>query len=180
MAIDRNRLRDLFAALGKELKEPTIICLIGSTAGIMAGQSERLTSDIDVWRPLSQYDEDDFSAACRKIGILFDPKHDVLASDVYVQIVEPGIVALPKGAKPEAIAKFGNLSVVMASPAAIAASKLIRADRRDIEDIAWWMQHRALSADEIAHAIKALPTPMSREAAGENMVLVQLMERKRR
>jgi hypothetical protein len=179
MAIDRDRLRDLLKQLGKALKKPTTLCLIGSAPGILAGQTDRNTSDIDVWRPYSNFVEEDFLAACRKIGILYNPKGEIQESDIYVQIVEPGIVSVPKDFEPQSTETFGKLRVITPPAAVIAASKLLRAAPHDIADIGWWMRHRALTIEEIESAILSLPRKIDRETAGENLVFVQLLERKR-
>jgi hypothetical protein len=179
MAIDRERLRDILKRLGQALTRPTTLCLIGSTPGILAGQTDRNTSDIDVWEPRSKFNEDDFVQACRKVGLLYNPKGDLQESDIYVQIVEPGIVSVPLEFEPNSIASFGKLKVFAPPASAIAASKLVRAARHDIEDIGWWMRHRALTIEEIKTAIQTLPRKVDRETAGENLVFVQLIERKR-
>ena len=179
MAIDRDSLRDLLQKLGKALKKPTTLCLIGSAPGILAGQTDRNTSDIDVWKPYSSFVEEDFLAACRKIGILYNPKGELQESDIYVQIVEPGIVSVPKDFEPQVAVIFGKLKVVTPPAAAIAASKLLRAAPHDIADIGWWMRHRALTIAEIEEAIQTLPRSVDRETAGENLIFVKLMERKR-
>jgi hypothetical protein len=175
MELDRERIRDIFTRLGAALTKPTTLCLIGSTPAIMAGQIERRTQDIDVWQPNSDFDQGDFANACKAVGVLFDPKQELDPSAVYVQVVEPGIVALPRVFAPQIIARFGNLTLAMPPPAVIAASKLVRANPRDIEDITWWMAHRALGIDEIATAVRGLPTAIDRETASENLVYVRVI-----
>jgi hypothetical protein len=61
----------------------------------------------------------------------------------------------------------------------LVAAKLARGTPRDVEDAAWWMMERALTADDIRAAISALPNPIQRETASENMVLVELVSAKR-
>ncbi len=60
------------------------------------------------------------------------------------------------------------------APALLAAAKLARGEPRDIEDVAWWTKERALVLDEIKAAISSLPEPHQREAASENIVMVEL------
>jgi hypothetical protein len=67
------------------------------------------------------------------------------------------------------------LTVAMPAPTLLSAAKLVRGDPRDIEDIAWWIKERALSLDEIRAAIGSLPDPSQREAANENIVLLELV-----
>ncbi len=63
----------------------------------------------------------------------------------------------------------------MPAPALLSAAKLARGEPRDIEDVAWWIKERALSLDDIKAAIATLPNPSQRAAAGENIVLADLV-----
>jgi hypothetical protein len=63
----------------------------------------------------------------------------------------------------------------MPEPALLSALKLVRGDPRDIEDVAWWVKQRALDLAAIRSAANSLPDLSQREAAGENLVLVELI-----
>jgi hypothetical protein len=175
MAIDRDRLLRIFDGLGQRLAAPTTICVIGSTPGIVSGQPDRQSQDIDVWRQSSDYDTAALARACEEIGVAFDPRGAIDPEAIYIQIIPPGIVKLPNELKLEVVGRFGALTVVMPEPALLAAAKLIRGEPRDLEDVAWWMKERALSMNEISAAIGALPDEFQREAAAENIVLVELL-----
>lgn len=176
MGFDRNRLLEIFDALGGALTKPTTVCLIGSSPGIASGQSDRQTPDIDVWRGQSSYDETALRKACEDVGILFDPRGEQLDPEaIYVQIIRKGLVNLPADFAVEVVGEFGNLRVVMPDPSLLVAAKLVRGTPRDVEDAAWWMRERALRADDIREAIGALPDPVQRETASENVVLVELV-----
>jgi|ERR1700733_6443724 hypothetical protein len=176
MGFDRKRLLEIFDALGGALTKPTTVCLIGSSPGIASGQPDRQTPDIDVWRGQSSYDETAFRKACEDAGILFDPRGEQLDPEaIYVQIIRKGLVNLPADFAVEVVGEFGNLRVVMPDPSLLVAAKLVRGTPRDVEDAAWWMRERALRADDIREAIGALPDPVQRENASENVVLVELV-----
>jgi hypothetical protein len=176
MGFDRKRLLEIFDALGGALTKPTTVCLIGSSPGIASGQPDRQTPDIDVWRSQSSYDETAFRKACEDAGILFDPRGEQLDPEaIYVQIIRKGLVNLPADFAVEVVGEFGNLRVVMPDPSLLVAAKLVRGTPRDVEDAAWWMRERALRADDIREAIGALPDPVQRETASENVVLVELV-----
>lgn len=175
MPVDRARVLAVFEALGLKLPRPTTLCLIGSTPAIMLGQNERQTQDIDVWHPASAYDAGELARGCRDIGVLFDPTGNLDPDAVYLQIVRPGIVALPPDIQPEPLARFGNLMVVMPAPALIAAAKLARGSERDIEDVVWWVRHRALDTADVNGAIARLPRAIDRESARDNMFIVRLV-----
>jgi hypothetical protein len=175
MTIDRARLVAIFEALGEKLTQPATICLIGSSPGIVSGQPDRQSADVDIWRQSSSYDDTEFRRACRELHILFDPKGEVDPDAIYVQIVRSGIVDLPQDFETEILGQYGKLKVIMPAPAVLSATKLARGEARDLEDVAWWIKERALSLDQIKAAIASLPNPSQRETAGENMVLTQLI-----
>ena len=50
-----------------------------------------------------------------------------------------------------------------------------RGNPRDVEDVAWWVKERALDLDQIRAAIGSLPDAAQREAASENIFLVELV-----
>jgi hypothetical protein len=180
MAIDPTRLMQIFDELGKRLVAPSTICLIGSSPGIVSGQADRQSMDIDVWRPRSTFDDTEFRRACQEAGLLFDPKGELDPEAVYVQIVQPGIVKLPADFKLDILGRYGALTVAMPEPALLSAAKLVRGDPRDIEDVAWWVKERALDLDAIRAAVSALPDASQREVAGGNVILVELIVTKER
>ncbi len=180
MTIDRDRLVRIFDELGQRLAAPAMICVIGSTPGIVLGQPDRQSQDIDVWRPHSQYDETQFRRACEQLGLLYDPRSELDPDAIYVQIVRPGLVNLPQDFKVEVIGKYGALTVAMPEPALLSAVKLVRGDPRDIEDVAWWIKERALDLEKIRAAVGSLPEPLQRETAGENVLLVELFGTERK
>jgi hypothetical protein len=177
MPIDRDRLVRIFDQIGQQLTSPSTICIIGSAPGIVSGQPERQSQDIDVWRQRSDYDDTQFRRACEELGLLFDPQGEIDPKATYVQIIQPGIVKLPRDFTIEVLGRYGALTVVMPEPALLSAAKLERGDQRDIEDVAWWVKARALNLDDIRAAIESLPDESQRETATENMILVGLVAR---
>jgi hypothetical protein len=175
MAIDCARLVSILDALGQKLSKPTTICIIGSSPGILRGQPDRQSADIDIWRPASAYDETDLRRACQELGILFDPKGELDPEAIYLQVVAPGIVNLPDSLRLDILGQFGNLKVAMPAPALLCAAKLVRGEPRDIEDVAWWIKEQALDLGEIRAAIDLLPDAAQRENAQENIVFVELL-----
>ena len=175
MPIRTDVINDLFARLGGALQKPTRLCLIGSTPAIAIGQKERQTSDIDIWFPKSGYDTGDLARACRETGVLLDPISELDSDKIYLQIIRPGIIRLPAEFEPEIIGVFGNLTVLMPPPELLAASKLVRGNEVDVQDVVWWINRRRMDAAEIMAAIRGLPREADRETAGENMLYVNLV-----
>ncbi len=175
MTIDTSTLLDVFDRLGQALAKPATLCLIGSTPAIATGQADRQTADLDVWLPGSTFDAGDLRRACRALGILYDPREELPAGAIYMQIIRPGIVRLPERFEREEIGRFDELTLVMPVPQLIVAAKLVRATPVDIEDVVWWMRHRRLGEDVVASAIASLPDAGDRETAAENLPLVRLV-----
>jgi hypothetical protein len=119
-----------------------------SSPGIVSGQPDRQSADIDIWRQSSVYDETELRKACRELGILFDPKGELGPDEIYFQIARSGVVDLPAGFDVEVLGQYGNLTVAMPQPALLSAAKLARGEPRDIEDVTWWIKERTLNMDE--------------------------------
>lgn len=130
MTIDRDYIRHIFDEIGRRLTSQTTICLIGSTPGIVLGQPERQSQDIDIWRDASDYDETEFRRVCVEVGVLFDPRGEIDPNAIYVQIVQPGVVRLPRNFAVEVVGRYGALTVTMPEPALLSAAKLARGRRR--------------------------------------------------
>jgi hypothetical protein len=178
MSLNREKLQDVLSRIGSALKRPTSICVIGSTPAILSGQKDRQTQDIDVWDPASSFDTADLSDACVAAGALFDPSGQLDPDDIYLQVVRPGVVNLPNKFETVDLATFGNLKVVMPSPAVIVAAKLIRSDDRDLADIAWWIGRQRLDEGTVRAAIRTLPNKFDRQTADENIILINFVSKR--
>jgi hypothetical protein len=175
MGIERQKLEELFQKLGAELNAPATLCIFGSAPAILLGQPSRQTQDVDVWHPKSNYDAGELARACAALGVLYDPRGELDPNAVYLQIVRPGIVALPSNFDTEAIGRYGRLTVVMPVPVVLSAAKLVRASENDISDIVWWVRHRSIGMKQLEQAIQQLPSQRQRETAEENLVIVRLV-----
>lgn len=178
MAIDRTEIRRVLTEIGSHLPRPARLCVFGSAPAILLGQPARMTRDIDVWSPASDYLSNELEAACRAAGILFDPTNELAADRIYLQIVRPGVVRLPAQFDTQIIERFANLSIVAPMPALITAQKLVRFNERDVDDIIWWMSQSALDESDIIEAIKRMPARLDRETAQENLVVVRLIAKR--
>ncbi|WP_444997745.1 hypothetical protein [Aliikangiella sp. IMCC44359] len=175
--LDKTKIERVFQQLGEELDVLTILCIFGSAPAVFFGQQDRQAKDINVWHANSIYDNGKLSRTCSKVGILYEPKGEVESDSIYIQIVHPGIVALPKSFETETLAQFGNLKLVMPDPAVLSASKLVRANNNDIRDVVWWIQQRNIKQYQIDKVINNFPNSQHREKAKENMVVVQLVSK---
>lgn len=179
MEIDSDVIEEIFTKIGRNLKKPATLCLIGSAPGIASGQTERQTPDIDVWMKESSFDVAELKEACIQAGILFNPRKEVFPGKNYPKIIRPVIVHLPETSELEEIGRYGNLTVVMPPPEHLIAAKLVRGTEVDVEDAVWWMCQRNLAAGNIKNAIEQLPNEYDREVAMENFMVVNLISNNR-
>ena len=172
-----NDWRTVQAALmrvGEYLKKPTRLVLIGSSVSMWYGQAGRMTEDVDIWSPKSQVDFADINQACEKAGIHFDPRgYDVPRDGLYLQMVTPGVVNIGKWKSEESMFRSGNLEVVHPPAENIIASKLVRAEPFDIEDIVFLMSRLDVSMERVQGAVNTL-SGTAREFAQENMVYLEI------
>jgi hypothetical protein len=151
------------------------LTLIGSAAGILAGQPARTSMGLDVWKPKSQYQRQTLKQAVEAAGLLFDPKSALEPDTSYVQIIEPGLTQTGKFDETESLEQFGALRLERPPIANLIASKLIRAEPKDLEDIAFLLSFYQPSRLEIEQAIKTMP-PQARKRASENLVFLDVMK----
>lgn len=176
-AYDKDRwmrsLEDMALALGKE-GPPVKLCLIGSAACVFAGMELRTTEDLDIWQPSSDFDLLDLKQAAEKAGLSFNPMNVLAPDQPYLQIVEPGIVQV--GAfEPVSMFRIGRLVVTRPPIENIIASKLTRADAKDIEDIHFLQKHYQPDLSEVKSVISRFPDA-KRETAEENLVYLEILQ----
>ena len=165
-----------FIEIGKNLRYQIRLVLIGSSVGMLHGQPSRMTEDIDVWFPASQIDNSDMKAACELAGLLFDPKGDTNGRP-YIQMVHPGIVVIGDYKKEHEIhvSRYGNLEIAHPPVENVIASKLVRAEERDIADIMFLIKKFDINHKNIRHVIETF-SEAKREVALENMIYLSAME----
>lgn len=171
--IEITELENILARIGDALGKPASLLLIGSAVGIHMGQPGRFTADIDVWLDGSDFDRADLAQACARAGIAFDPKgHDT--DGAYLQIVGKGIVDIGRFESERKLFRTGNLTVSTPPIENIAASKLLRASEKDVEDILFLLSATNTPLDAVSRAIDTLDE-RHRETARGNLVLVELL-----
>ena len=173
MEIDRTELEKILDRIGGALGKPASLLLIGSAVGIHMGQPGRFTSDIDVWLDGSDFDRADLAQACAEAGVAFDPKGHETAG-AYLQIVGKGIVDIGNYESGQKLFRTGNLTVCAPPVENIAASKLLRASEKDLEDIVFLLAATATPIDAVSRAIDTLDEK-HRESARENLALVEFL-----
>lgn len=149
------------------------LCLIGSAACIFSGMESRTSIDLDVWRPSSKFDEKSLQNAVESAGLLYNPTHEALDRP-YIQVVEPGICQTGTFDKSETMMEAGSLTVTRPPIANLIASKLVRCEARDLEDIAYLLTKYQPDPDQIQQAVESMPR-IPREKASENLVYLEIL-----
>ncbi len=165
-------LENIAAALGQE-GPPVQLCLIGSAACLFAGMELRTTEDLDIWQPKSDFDFSELKAASEKAGLSFNPTGMLEPDQPYLQLVEAGIVQVGNF-EPVRMFRIGRLIISRPPIENIIASKLTRADIKDIEDIQFLYQHFQPDLELIKTVITTFPNT-KRELAGENLVYLEIL-----
>ena len=173
--MNREKLEELFVQLESKLNRSARLCLFGSSPGILLGQPDRQTQDLDVWRNSSSYDASDLKRAMADLGVLWNPMHPPKGGPIYLQVVVPGIVNFPHNLDTAPVYQRGKLTIVMPKPVILSAAKLVRAEEKDLRDICWWMQHASFSLKHLEESgVNRLANPEQREIARRNLVLVRV------
>jgi hypothetical protein len=165
-------LENVAAALGQN-GQPVQLCLIGSAACLFAGMELRATEDLDIWQIKSDFDLSELRAASEKAGISFNPTGILEPDKPYLQLVEAGIVQVGNF-EPVRMFKIGRLIISRPPIENIIASKLTRADTKDIEDIQFLYQHFQPELELIKAIISTFPNA-KRELAEENLVYLEIL-----
>jgi hypothetical protein len=160
------------------LRNPTRLTLMGSAPNILGGQPSRTSIDLDVWKPASTFDRQDLEDATEKAGLLFNPKGEIEPNTPYIQIVEPGICQLGEF-RPEEIETVGNLRTERPPAENLIAAKLVRAEEKDLEDIAWLLATYQPEYENIRKIIQSFPREQ-RARATENLVFLEVLAPKRK
>jgi hypothetical protein len=146
------------------------LTLVGSAPGILAGQPARTSMDLDVWKSQSHYQYQALKGAVEAAGLLFDPKTTLEPDTPYLQLIEPGLVQTGKFDHTELLEQFGALRLERPPVA-----NLMRADPKDLEDIAFILSRYQPSRQEIERAIWTMPST-ARQKAASNLVYLDVME----
>ena len=166
-------LDDLAEALGKD-GPPLRLCLIGSAACLLGGMEGRVSSDLDIWKPASDYDRRELKIAAEKCGLLFDPKQVLEPGRPYLQLIEPGLTQLGEF-EPVLIERMGRLHLLRPPVENLIAAKLIRAEPKDLGDIRFLMSRYRPDLARVRRIIEGFNSQV-RERATENFVYLEAME----
>jgi len=154
-------------------KTPGQVCLIGSAACMFSGMEGRTSIDLDVWRPSSRFDEQEFQKAVEESGLLYNPTGEI-TDKPYIQVVEPGICQTGTFNETQTIMQTGHLEVSRPPIENLIASKLLRCEPRDLEDISHLIAKFQPDTEKVREAIESMPR-QQKEKALENLVYLEVL-----
>jgi hypothetical protein len=130
-SLDRNRLKEAFAALGKQVHQPTRVLIGGAGALILGGELNRATTDCDVL--LSQPDIGQFQRDIRTVAEGCGLPSGWLngSAQTYAEILPPDYESRLHSLPP-----FGRLQVMVLHRQDVLVMKLYAGRPRDLADIA--------------------------------------------
>jgi hypothetical protein len=166
-------LEDLAQRLEPE-GPPLRLCLIGSAACLFGGMEGRTSSDLDIWKPASDYDRAELKEAAERSGLLFDPKQTLEPERPYLQLVEPGLTQLGEF-EPVFIERVGRLHLYRPPVENLIAAKLIRAEPKDLADIQFLASRHRPDLNRVREIVGRFNAP-ARERASENLVYLQVLK----
>lgn len=167
------KLVQIAANLGSE-GPPIRLCVIGSVACVFGGMAARTTRDLDVWKPASDYDFMQLKQAVEGAGLAFDPKTTLEPGVPYLQLVEPGPTQVGDFS-PVLIERFGRLELYRPPIEHLIASKLVRGDARDVEDIVFLAGKHSPDLAVIRGIVDSFKNPGKTQAL-ENLVYLRLAD----
>ena len=96
------------------------------------------TRDLDVWKPASDYDLIELKRAVEAAGLTFDPQSSLDPDTPYVRMVEAGTTQVGQF-EPVFMERLGRLYLYRPPIEHLIASKLVRGDDRDVDDVVFLM-----------------------------------------
>lgn len=178
MRYDWASLKAKLEILGQHVKRPSRLVLVGGLVGMSYGQPKRTTADIDVWSPRSNFDFEGLRWACHLADVAFDPKTpDAEEHGVFLQLVRPtDVVDFGRWdqKKERLIGQFGALSVTHPPAENLIASKLVRGEIKDIDDVVYLISKLDVPRASIEKAIGTLPYGIA-DTARENSVFLDVL-----
>jgi len=176
-ALDREQwlslLEKVAGALGPK-GQPIRLCLIGSVACVFGGMAARTSRDLDVWKPSSDYDLVELRRAVEAAGLSFDPKSTLDPEKPYVQLVEPGPTQVGVF-EPLLMERIGRLELYRPPIEHLIASKLVRGDARDVEDVLFLAGKYRPDPAAVRAVVETFTNPGKRQAI-ENLVYLRIAE----
>jgi len=155
--MDKRKLVQHLETIDRLLTKEATLCIYGSAPFILLDEEARASLDIDVARPYSKADWDDFRRAADEAGLKVDPEETYPGDHVELVSIARLCLPPPQAADELILWRGRKLTVVTVSPAQLVASKLIRYDEMDQADICYLCSAMKISFSDIQEAVAKLP-----------------------
>lgn len=166
---------DKLSQIARKIKKPTKLTLMGSAPNMLRGQPSRMSIDLDIWKQTSTFDKEDIKQAVESTGLLFNPTQEI-PDKPYIQIVEAGICQLGKFSTHDLQEIQSERKLCLQCPPIenLIASKLLRSEPKDLEDINWMVNKYRPNVEKIKEIIHSFPAEQ-RQKTLENIVYIEVM-----
>jgi len=155
--VDEQTARAYFDALDPVVCPGTVLYVFGGAAVALLGSRIRTTMDIDVAEPYSVMDRAAFCQASARAGLPVNPSAEYDAA--FVELVGPLRLSLPTpdpSTPAVELYRGRNLTVRTGTPSDLVASKLVRYDEQDQQDIQFLMGEGGATLAEVKAAVERL------------------------
>ena len=152
---------EYFAKLDELVSPGTELFVFGGSAIGLLGAKIRTTIDIDIAAPYSRVKFDEFKAASAKLGFPVNPEPSYQGA--YIEWVGPARLSLPNPIEDAQILFQGlNLTVKTGTFADLIASKLVRYNVKDMQDVQFLVSEGRVKYENIVAATERL-SPVFRD-----------------
>jgi len=155
--VDERTVRAYFDALDPLVRPETVLYVFGGAAVALLGSRIRTTMDIDVAEPYSVMDRAAFCAASAEAGLPVNPSPEYGAA--FLELVGPLRLSLPRpdpSVPAVELYRGRNLTVRTGSAADLVASKLVRYDEQDQQDIQFLMGEGGATLEDVKASVARL------------------------
>lgn len=156
---------EYFVRLDALVAPGTVLYVYGGAAVALLGSGIRTTMDVDVAEPYSRFDQATFASASAQAGLPVNPGADY--EQAFLELVGAFRLCVPEPTveKPGLeIFKGTNLTVRTGSAADLIASKLIRYDEQDQQDIQFLLKTGRVTLSAVRESVGRLPESFREDA----------------
>ena len=156
---------EYFARLDALVAPGTVLYVYGGAAVALLGSGIRTTMDVDVAEPYSHFDRMAFATASAQAGLPVNPGTDHEAAFLELVGALRLCVPEPTAEKPGLeLFRGTNLTVRTGSAADLIASKLVRYDEQDQQDIQFLLKTGAVTLEAVKESASRLPAAFREDA----------------
>ena len=149
---------EYFVRLDALVAPGTVLYVYGGAAVALLGSGIRTTMDVDVAEPYSHFDRTAFAVASAEAGLPVNPGLDYDAAFLELVGALRLCVPEPTAEQPGLVLFSGrNLTVRTGSAADLIASKLVRYDEQDQQDIQFLLKAGGVSLAAVRESVSRLP-----------------------